>query len=74
MPDASLGLVIAPHIEAAKLFTHDYDAQMAASAGISLFYNRDSVNAMLDFSHVVGNQIDYVNDSSRINFKLSYTF
>ena len=74
MPDASLGLVIAPHIEAAKLFTHDYDAQRAASAGISLFYNRDSVNAMLDFSHVVGNQIDYVNDSSRINFKLSYTF
>lgn len=74
MPDASLGLVIAPHIEAAKLFTHDYDAQRAASAGISLFYNRDSVNAMLDFSHVVGNQIEYVNDSSRINFKLSYTF
>ena len=74
MPDASLGLVIAPHIEAAKLFTHDYDAQRAASAGISLFYNRNSVNAMLDFSHVVGNQIDYVNDSSRINFKLSYTF
>ena len=74
MPDASLGLVIAPHIEAAKLFTHDYDAQRAASAGISLFYNRDSVNAMLDFSHVVGNQIDYVKDSSRINFKLSYTF
>ena len=74
MPDASLGLVIAPHIEAAKLFTHDYEAQRAASAGISLFYNRDSVNAMLDFSHVVGNQIDYVNDSSRINFKLSYTF
>ena len=74
MPDASLGLVIAPHIEAAKLFTHDYEAQRAASAGISLFYNRDSVNAMLDFSHVVGNQIDYVNDSSRINFKLSYIF
>ena len=74
MPDASLGLVIAPHIEAAKLFTHDYDAQRAASAGISVFYNRDSVNAMLDFSHVVGNQIEYVNDSSRINFKLSYTF
>lgn len=74
MPDASLGLVIVPHIDAAKLFTHDYDAQRAASAGISLFYNRDSVNAMLDFSHVVGNQIDYVNDSSRINFKLSYTF
>ena len=74
MPDASLGLVISPHIEAAKLFTHDYDAQRAASAGISLFYNRDSVNAMLDFSHVVGNQIEYVNDSSRINFKLSYTF
>lgn len=74
MPKVNWGLVIAPHIEAGKLFTHDYEAQRAASAGISLMYSRYGVNAMFDVSHVLGNKLDYVEDSSRLNFKFSYTF
>lgn len=74
MPDSNLGLLIAPHIEAAKVFTHDYEAQRAASAGISLMFSRNGLNAMFDVSHVLGNQLDYVEDSSRLNFKFSYTF
>ena len=74
MPNVNWGLVIAPHIEAGKLFTHDYEAQRAASAGISLMYSRYGVNAMFDVSHVLGNKLDYVEDSSRLNFKFSYTF
>lgn len=37
-------------------------------------YSRYGVNALFDVSHVLGNKLDYVEDSSRLNFKFSYTF
>lgn len=63
-----------PHIEAGNASYHGYASESAASTGLSMTLAGKGLVANLDFSTLLGDKPEYVEDGSRILFSLSYHF